>query len=147
MKHIFLGMYISAILGVAQAGAHEISSSSPIYFFLCDGQPLTVTGAENSGSCSSFAATSAGTDYSGNENGYVNDFSLGSAILDDQNNGYGAIDYVNCCAGDVDFNGTVAGGNFGSVAPVPKYQTYAMLLAGLGLLGLSARSRRSDPFD
>lgn len=147
MKHIFLSVYISAILGVAQAGAHEISSSSPIYFSHYDGQPLTVPGAGKSGSCSSFAATSAGAGYSGNENGYGDGFPFGFAIWNDQHNRYGAIDYINCCAGDVDFNGTLVGNNFGSVAPVPEHQTYAMLLAGLGLLGLSARSRRSDPFD
>jgi len=33
------------------------------------------------------------------------------------------------------------------VSPIPEPETYAMLLAGLGLIGLSARHRKRDTFD
>jgi hypothetical protein len=33
----------------------------------------------------------------------------------------------------------------GNLAPVPEPETYAMMLAGLGLLGLTARRRRRKP--
>ena len=35
--------------------------------------------------------------------------------------------------------------HLGSLAPVPEPETYAMLLAGLGLLGLAARRRKLKP--
>lgn len=38
--------------------------------------------------------------------------------------------------------GAVLGGNFGDVTAVPEPETYAMLLAGLGLLGFAARRRK-----
>jgi PEP-CTERM motif len=34
-----------------------------------------------------------------------------------------------------------------SISPVPEPETYAMMLAGLGLLGFSIRRRKSDTFD
>lgn len=34
-----------------------------------------------------------------------------------------------------------------SISPVPEPETYAMMLAGFGLLGLSIRRRKSDTFD
>jgi hypothetical protein len=37
---------------------------------------------------------------------------------------------------DFTFNGTV------SLAPVPEPETYAMMLAGFGLLGVAARRRK-----
>jgi hypothetical protein len=33
------------------------------------------------------------------------------------------------------------------ISPVPEPETYAMLLAGLGLIGFSARHRKRDTFD
>jgi len=44
--------------------------------------------------------------------------------------------------GDADYDDFVVGVNF-VAAPVPEPQTYAMLLAGLGLIGFSARRRES----
>jgi hypothetical protein len=43
-------------------------------------------------------------------------------------------------AGDYDFNDMVVGVNFTS--PVPEPETYAMLMAGLGILGAVARRRK-----
>jgi hypothetical protein len=48
--------------------------------------------------------------------------------------------------GDADYDDFVVGVNFVS-APVPEPETYAMLLAGLALIGFSARHRRSKNFD
>ena len=36
-------------------------------------------------------------------------------------------------------------GNGGVISPVPEPETYAMLLAGLGLIGFMAYRRKSDP--
>ncbi len=46
-------------------------------------------------------------------------------------------------------NTALSGSYAGSLAisPVPEPETYAMLLAGLGLIGFSARRRKSDAFD
>ncbi|MDO8990255.1 MAG: PEP-CTERM sorting domain-containing protein [Sideroxyarcus sp.] len=48
--------------------------------------------------------------------------------------------------GDADYDDFVVGVNFVS-APVPEPETYAMMFAGLGLLGLSVRRRKSHTFD
>ena len=204
VKRILLCAFITAIFGTSQAGTLEIANSSAITFSNYDGQPLSVTGAENSGSWGSLVATSAGyftATYLGNESGYVDKFSFGFgngallesnalgattsmlvdagtvdfsfsdnagsghtfkngdkqqkpfgfAILNGQTNKYGTFDYLlgfnDSYAGDADYDDFVVGVKFTNVAPVPEPQTYAMILAGLGLLGLSARRRKEESFD
>jgi len=205
MKHIIPGIFLFAILGTAQAGTLEIANSSVVNFNGYDGQPLSITGAENAGFWGSLFTTGAGVfsaTYLGNESGYVNNFSfglgstllesnylgntisqtvgagtigfsfsdnaglghtftngaqqtttLGFAILKGQNNKYGNFQYIlgfnDSYKGDADYDDFVVGVNFVS-APVPEPETYAMLLAGLGLIGFSARRRKnstSDTFD
>lgn len=72
------------------------------------------------------------------------------AIMDGQTNAYGNFDYIlgfnDSYAGDADYDDFVVGVSF-IAAPVPEPETYAMILAGLGLLGLSVRRRNNNPFD
>lgn len=72
---------------------------------------------------------------------------LGFAILRGQTNRYGTFDYLlgfnDSYSGDADYDDFVVGVNF--VSAVPESHTYAMLLAGLGLIGFSVRRSRNDP--
>jgi hypothetical protein len=74
---------------------------------------------------------------------------FGFAILNGQTNKYGTFDYLlgfnDSYTGDADYDDFVVGINF--VSAVPEPETIAMLLAGLGLIGFSARRRRTDTFD
>lgn len=81
---------------------------------------------------------------------------FGYVIMQGQNNSYGVFDYIlgfnDSYTGDADYDDFVVGVKFTSanppvVTPVPEPQTYAMMLAGFGLLGLSARRRKSGNFD
>ena len=82
---------------------------------------------------------------------------FGYAIMNGQTNRYGTFDYIlgfnDIYGGDADYDDFVVGVKFTSavvppvVAPVPEPQTYAMLLAGLGLVGLSTRRRKNGTFD
>jgi len=79
-------------------------------------------------------------------NGQQQSQPLGFAILNGQTNKYGTFDYLlgfnDSYRGDADYDDFVVGVNF-VAAPVPEPETYAMLLAGLGLIGFSARRRKS----
>jgi hypothetical protein len=89
-------------------------------------------------------------------NGQQQGKTLGFAILSGQTDKYGTFDYLlgfnDSFKGDADYDDFVVGVKFTSatppvVAPVPEPQIYAMMLAGFGLLGLSARRRKSGNFD
>ncbi|MFZ2160698.1 MAG: PEP-CTERM sorting domain-containing protein [Sideroxyarcus sp.] len=219
MKRIVLGLLLSAVWGVAQAGALVINNATAISFKGYDGQPKTVTGAESKGTLGTLSATSAGifsATYLGQESGYTNSFSFGTGkssllegdmlgttisesvsaagivsfsfsdyflktvkenkktitytytdiftngetagdvfgyvIMQGQKNSYGDFDYIlgfnDSWSGDADYDDFVVGVKFTSAeAPVPEPRSYAMLLAGLGLLGLSIRRRREGAFD
>ena len=192
MSHIFLGAYIFAILGVAQAGALEIHNTLPVSLSRNDGQPITLTSTPNSGPCGTFAATSAGTAYSGNAYGYADGLpyafwdhtlwgsnnpggitstwvgaskngdhqknAVSFAILNGKTNRDGTFGHVpnlnDTHAENVGYGCPLFRTDPDSVAMAPEPQTYvpepqslAMLLAGLGLLGLGALRRRSNPFD
>lgn len=75
------------------------------------------------------------------------------AIMDGQTKKYGKFDYIlgfnDSYTGDADYDDFVVGVNFISTptAPVPEPESYAMMLAGLGLLGFSVRRRKSGIFD
>lgn len=58
-------------------------------------------------------------------------------VLSDFWTGQGAISYVAI------YNNAAGGGGGGTITPVPEADTYAMLLAGLGLVGFAARRKLS----
>jgi hypothetical protein len=78
---------------------------------------------------------------------------FGFAILKGQTNKYGKFDYIlgfnDSYKNDADYDDFVVGVKFLSapIAPVPEPETWAMMLAGLGLLGLSLRRRKRNGID
>jgi len=85
-------------------------------------------------------------------NGQTSGPGFGYAIMRGQTNQYGTFDYIlgfnDIYSSDADYDDFVVGVKFiSAVAQVPEPQTNAMLLAGLGLIGLSIRRRKSDTFD
>ncbi len=81
------------------------------------------------------------------DSNYTNDLSLGSFKFDSSSVGF---DFGNMGPGNYyyEITGNVLGSKGGSytldsyVTPVPEPETYAILLAGLGLIGFMARSRK-----
>lgn len=138
MKNLILGMFLFAIIGAAQAGALVVANSSAVTFNGYDDTPKAVAGARGF----SFA------DNAGTGQTFSNDQSrgktIGFAILEEQTNQYGKFDnllgFNDSYAGDADY---MVGVKFVS-APVPEPEIYAMLLAGLGLIGFTARRRKQN---
>jgi hypothetical protein len=168
MKHIIFGLLLSAIWGVSQAESLVIDNTSPISFSGYDKQSASVTGSANTGFLGPLAATSTGifsAPYWGNESGYVDTYHsgtghtfsngnqqqlpLGFAIMKGQTNKFGTFDYLlgfnDNYGGVADHDGFV-GASIASVAPVPEPRIYAMMLAGLGLIGFSVRRRNRENF-
>lgn len=79
---------------------------------------------------------------------YTNDTSVGSFAFDSSSVG---LDFGKLGPGNYyyEITGTVLGSKGGSytldsyISPVPEPETYAMLLAGLGMIGFSVRRRRA----
>jgi hypothetical protein len=70
---------------------------------------------------------------------------LGFAIMDGRTTEqYGSFDYIigfnDSSNGDADYDDFVIGVNF---APIPEPETYALMLAGLGIVGFAARRRKN----
>lgn len=70
---------------------------------------------------------------------------LGFAIMNGQTNRYGTFDYIlgfnDSFRNDADYDDFVVGVRF-VAAPIPEPETFAMMLAGLGLVGFAARRRK-----
>jgi hypothetical protein len=79
-------------------------------------------------------------------NGTVPTPVLGFAILSGATNQFGPFDFIlgfnDSFSQDADYDDFVVGVKFVS-APVPEPETYAMMMAGLGLIGFMARRRRN----
>ena len=100
MQRILSGVFLSVILGVAQAGTLEITNTSAITFSDYNSQQLIDTGAQNSDSRGSSVATNSGmmaATFSGYESGYLKgdkQQSVGLAALKGQTSKYGKFDYI-----------------------------------------------------
>ncbi len=83
-------------------------------------------------------------------NGSQQQLPLGFAIMRGQTDKLGTFDYlpgINDNFGGVADHDGFVGTSIASVAPVPEPRIYAMMLAGLGLIGFSARRRKRENFD
>jgi hypothetical protein len=76
---------------------------------------------------------------------------FGFAIMKGQTNKFGRFDYLlgsnDNYGGVADHDDFVVGARFANVAPVPEPRIYAMMMAGLGLIGFSVRRRKREGFD
>jgi hypothetical protein len=68
-----------------------------------------------------------------------------------QTNKFGTFDYLlgfnDNYGGVADHDDFVVGASLANVAPVPEPRIYAMMLAGLGLIGFSVRRRKRDDYE
>ena len=118
-------------------------------------QGATISQSVNAGTVSFSFSDNEGSGHTF-KNGDTQQNRFGYVIMKGQSNKYGVFDYIlgfnDSYKGDADYDDFVVGVKFTSasppvVAPIPEPQTYAMMLAGLGLLGFSARRRQYDNFD
>jgi hypothetical protein len=76
---------------------------------------------------------------------------IGFAIMKGQTNKFGTFDYLlgfnDNYGGVADHDDFVVGASLANVAPVPEPRIYAMMLAGLGLIGFSVRRRKRDDYE
>jgi hypothetical protein len=84
-------------------------------------------------------------------NGNLQRLPFGSAIRKGQTNKSGTFDYLlgvnDNYDGVADHGDYVVSASFANVAPIPEPRIYAMMLAGLGLIGFSVRRRKRESFD
>jgi hypothetical protein len=82
-------------------------------------------------------------------NGNQRQLPVGFAIMKGQTDKFGTFDYLlgfNDNHGGVADHDIVVGASFANIAPVPEPRIYAMMLAGLGLIGFSVRRRNRENF-
>ena len=142
MKRVIFGMLLSAMSGVSNAGNLVIDNSSQISFSGYDRQSAAVMNfnfADNAGIGHTF------------NNSNIQQKTVDFAFLKGQTSRYGSFDYLlgfsDSYKGDADYDHFAVGVAFTSTAPVSEPQTYAMMLAGLGLLGVSMRRHKDEYFD
>jgi len=80
-------------------------------------------------------------------NGTAQTAVLGFMIMPGQTNKYGTFDYIlgfnDSFGGDADYDDFVVGVKFVAAA-VPEPETYAMMLAGIGMMGFMVRRRKNQ---
>ena len=152
MKRIFVGVCLCSLLGVAHASKVEIINAPVTTFGVYASQHFSMIGVQNSG----LFGTRVTLDLSDIANpGHAlanpdkRHSSLNNKMLNGKSDRFEApADYLgfnNGNLGNSYKDDLAVGVNIVSVVPEPE--TWAMLLAGIGLIGISARRRRSDTFD